>query len=232
MPAWFAAALVLAAVLSGATASVGGFCWRLHDAAARRLFADVNPLSARTALVVVDVQQGLDDARYGVRNNPDAERRIGELLAAWRASGRPVVHTQHLSLNPDSALRAELPGCAIKPEAAPLEAEPVFQKHVNSAFIGTGLEAHLRERGIEELVVVGITTDHCVSTTVRMGANLGFRITVVEDATATFDRMARDGTYYTGDIMHRVNLASLDGEFATIASTSDVLAAANGGGQT
>jgi nicotinamidase-related amidase len=183
-------------------------------------------LSSTTALLLIDVQQGLDDPRWGARNNPDAEQRIADLLAAWRATGRPIIHVQHLSLEPQSPLRADRPGHVFKPEAVPIDGEPVFRKHVNSAFIGTELEAHLRVNGIDSLVVVGITTDHCVSSTVRMAGNLGFNVTVVDDATATFERLGPDGTQYSADLMHRVTLASLHGEFATVRSARDVLAAA------
>ena len=106
-------------------------------------------LSSGAALLLIDVQQGLDDPRWGARNNPDAEQRIADLLAAWRAARRPVIHVQHLSLVPDSPLRADAPGNAFKVEARPLDGEPVFRKHVNSAFIGTDLEAHLR-RGCDD----------------------------------------------------------------------------------
>ncbi|MGH7580274.1 MAG: cysteine hydrolase family protein [Gemmatimonadales bacterium] len=180
--------------------------------------------SPGTALLLIDVQQGLDDAYYGVRNNPEAELRMAELLAAWRAAGRPVIHVQHLSLEPHSPLRQDRPGHAFKAEVLPIAGEPVFQKHVNSAFIGTGLEAHLRTHHIESLVVAGLTTDHCVSTTVRMAGNLGFSVTLVEDATATFDRRGPDGAHYSADLMHRAALASLHGEFATVKSARDVLA--------
>jgi nicotinamidase-related amidase len=181
-------------------------------------------LSSGAALLLIDVQQGLDDPRWGARNNPDAEQRIADLLAAWRARGRPVIHIQHLSLEPQSPLREDAPGHAFKVEALPMAGEPVFQKHVNSAFIGTDLEAHLRAHGIKSLVVAGITTDHCVSTTVRMAGNLGFAVTVVEDATATFERRGPDGAHYSADLMHRVALASLHGEFATVRSAHDILA--------
>jgi nicotinamidase-related amidase len=180
--------------------------------------------SAGPALLIIDVQEGLDDPRYGARNNPDAERRMADLLAAWRAARRPVIHVQHLSLEPQSPLRADRPGHVIKTEVKPLPGEPVFQKHVNSAFIGTELEAHLRAHGIESLVMVGLTTDHCVSTTARMAGNLGFSVTLVEDATATFERRGPDGAHYSADIMHRAALASLHGEFATVRTARDVLA--------
>ncbi len=182
-------------------------------------------LSSRTALLVIDVQQGLDDPRFGERNNPDAEKRIADLLAAWRASDRPVIHVQHLSLEPESPLREDRPGQALKVEVTPKPDEPLFQKHVNSAFIGTELESYLRSRGISELVVVGLTTDHCVSTTARMAANLGFTVTVVDDATATFERRGPDGTHFTADLIHRAELASLSGEFATVRSAQDIIAA-------
>jgi len=176
------------------------------------------------ALLVVDVQQGMDDPRYGARNNPAAEQRIADLLAAWRRAGRPVIHVQHLSLHPHSPLRPDAPGNAFKREALPLPGEPVFRKHANSAFIGTGLEEHLRARSIESLVVVGITTDHCVSSTARMAANLGFTVTVVDDATATFERRGPDGAHYSAELMHRTALASLHEEFATVRNSRDLLA--------
>jgi nicotinamidase-related amidase len=176
------------------------------------------------ALLLIDIQQGLDDPKWGERNNPNAEQQIAAMLAAWRRAKWPVIHVQHMSQRPTSPLRPNLPGNAFKPEATPLEGEPVFQKTVNSAFIGTPLEDHLRREGIRSLVIVGLTTDHCVSTTVRMAGNLGFDVVVVEDATATFERTGPDGVRYSADEMHRIALASLHDEFARVQSARDVLA--------
>jgi len=181
-------------------------------------------LTSSTALLLVDVQQGLDHPRWGERNNPGAERNIARLLAAWRQANRPVIHVQHMSVEPDSPLRPELPGNAFKPEAAPLPGEPIFRKTVNSAFIGTTLEAHLRARQIDALVIVGLTTDHCVSTTTRMAGNLGFHVTLVSDATATFERTGPDGAHHSAEQMHQLALASLHREFATVRGTHEVLA--------
>ena len=188
------------------------------------------PSKGSPALLLIDVQQGFDEPVWGERNNREAERHIAGLLAGWRAAGLPVLHVQHLSTSADSPLRPDRPGNAFKPEAAPRPAEPVFRKSVNSAFIGTGLEDHLRTEGIGRLVVAGLTTDHCVSTTVRMAANLGFEVTVLDDATATFDRTGPDGTHYTAEQVHRLALVSLHGEFAAVRSTGDVLRDLQSGG--
>lgn len=176
------------------------------------------------ALLLIDIQTGLDDPRWGQRNNPEAEQRMLELLGAWRARSAPVIHVQHMSTTPGSPLRPGQPGNAFKPGFAPSPGEPLFQKTVNSAFIGTDLEAHLRRAGIGALVIVGLTTDHCVSTSTRMAGNLGFDAVVVSDATATFERTGPDGAHHPAEDMHRLALASLHGEFARVRTSAEVLA--------
>lgn len=188
-------------------------------------YRDYESLSlAESAIICVDVQQGFDRERWGERNNPDAERHIAELLAAWRAAGHPVIHVRHDSTEPDSPLRPGRSGNEFKPAGEPEPGEPVVGKRVNSAFIGTELEALLRERGVRRPVFVGFTTDHCVSTSVRMAENLGFEPYVVSDATATFDREL-GGTRYAAEQNHRLALAQLADEFATVVETATLLAA-------
>jgi nicotinamidase-related amidase len=180
-------------------------------------------LPQSTVLLVVDVQDGLTDPGTGERNNPQAESNIARLLAAWRGSRRPVRHVVHDSVEPNSLLRPGLPGNAIQAAAAPEPAEPVYRKNVNSAFIGTGLEKDLRQNGIDTLVIVGLTTNHCVSTTVRMAGNLGFTTFVVSDATAAFARAALDGSMRPAEAVHAGALSDLHGEFATVVDTADML---------
>jgi nicotinamidase-related amidase len=185
--------------------------------------AEPGPLSENAALLIIDVQRGFDDPSWGGRNNPGAEGRIARLLEAWRASGLPVFHVRHLSREPGSPLGAGEPGSEIKEEARPLAGEPVIEKSVNSAFIGTDLEARLRERSINSLVITGLTTDHCVSTTARMAGNLGFKTRVVPDATATFDRTGPGGASYSADHVHEMALLNLHEEFATITPAETLL---------
>jgi nicotinamidase-related amidase len=178
---------------------------------------------AKPALILIDIQQGFDDPRWGRRNNPRAESNAAQLLSEWRNRRAPIFHVQHSSRFPDSPLRPDQPGWEIKKEVAPQGGETRLTKNVNSCFIGTPLEQELRKKHVTDVVVCGLTTDHCVSTTVRMAANLGFNVYVPFDATATFDRVGPDGQKYSAQQMHQTALASLHDEFATVASSDEII---------
>lgn len=173
------------------------------------------------ALVVIDVQVAFDDPAWGERNNPDAESRIAELIAGWREADAPRFHVRHRSADPAGRFRDG--GFEFKPEARPVEGEPVITKSVNSALIGTDLEEQLRATAVGTVVIAGITTDHCCSTTARMAANLGFGVWMVDDATATFERSGPDGQRYDAETMHRTALASLHQEFAEIVTSREAV---------
>lgn len=169
------------------------------------------------------MQQGFDDALWGRRNNPLAEIHIVRLLEAWRDQQWPIIHVQHQSRFAGSPLHPTNLGYALKAQVHPLPGETLITKQVNSAFIGTSLETLLRQRHITTLVVTGLTTNHCVETTVRMAGNLGFLTYLVSDATATFDRVGPDGRLHRAEDIHAISLTSIHGEFAQVVTTDEVL---------
>lgn len=153
-----------------------------------------------------------------------------------------IIHIFHASENPASPLHPQHPLKGVRPLdfARPLlpdadhhndteptndEGEKVLWQTLNSsAPISPDLEAHLRQRGIRQLLVGGLTTDHAVSTTVRMAANMRLvdpgNIVLVADATATWAKAGIDA-----ETVHRVSVASLEGEFAEVMRTEDVVKA-------
>ena len=176
------------------------------------------------ALILIDIQKGFDDIAYwgGQRNNPNAENNAAELLKIWRENQLPIFHIQHCSSNPNSLLHASNAGNAFKEMVQPISGEPIIKKNVNSAFIGTDLKRQLDEQQISTLVIVGLTTDHCVSTTTRMAGNFGFETFIVSDATATFNKKGIDGQLFSAALIHDTALASLNGEFAKVVTTAFV----------
>ncbi|KAI1092227.1 Isochorismatase hydrolase [Rostrohypoxylon terebratum] len=195
------------------------------------------------------------------RSTPDFEHNVALLLEAARAHNKKqdecegegkgaggttnavvVCHVHHHSTEPNSPLR---PGAQVEVDGRLVEGsqpqtlaqpqqhehEPRFVKNVHSSFVGTGLEAYLRDRGVRQLVLAGLTTDHCVSTTTRFAYDLGVvsvagpdgeidegDIVVAGDACATFAKGDFDA-----ETVHKVHLASLKGEFAQVEKTQDIL---------
>ncbi len=172
----------------------------------------------RPTLLLIDVQRAFDDPSWPERNNPDAEARIADLLAAWREEGAPVVHVRHESTESEGLFRRGTESFEFKPEAVPHAGEPVVEKLVNSGFIGTDLEERLRAAAAETVVIAGLTTDHCCSTTARMAGNLGFETWFVSDATATHARGAFDA-----ETIHRTALASIDEEFCEVLDSAEAI---------
>ena len=183
-------------------------------------------LPCDAALIVIDVQEAIDDPRWGPRNNPGAEAVIAELIAAWRAQALPIFHIRHDSTEPNSAYRPNTPGHPFKPEAAPLAGETVIGKSANSAFIGTALEEALDAVGATTLVVCGVLTNNSVETTVRHGGNLGYRIFVVADACWAVDKHDLSGRLWPAADVHALSLANMQGEYAEVVDGAMALRAA------
>ncbi|MEG3240746.1 cysteine hydrolase family protein [Streptococcus suis] len=133
----------------------------------------------KSALLVIDIQNLL------VKEKPYA---IEERLALWqdsitkaRQAGLEVIHVRHQ----DQELVKGTADWEIHPLVAPLENEMIFDKTFNSAFKETGLHAYLQEKGIEQLIIMGMATNFCIDTTIKVAYELGYKVAVIQDGTTT-----------------------------------------------
>jgi len=183
---------------------------------------------ANAVLLPVDMQQAFDASPWPRRWNGAVDRNGQAVLAAWRSQGLPVVHVRHDSVTPGSTLAPGQPGNAFRPGFGPQDGEAVVSKSVNAAFIGTDLDLRLRRLGIRTVVVFGISTDMCVSTTVRVGANLGYEMILVEDACDCFDLPDGAGGTIPARTSHEIHVATLRFEFAQVVGTQEIVEALTG----
>lgn len=179
--------------------------------------------SAWPALLIIDMQKGMADPALE-RNNPGAEDNIALLLDAWRARGAAVVHVRHISRTPGSPFWPGQPGAEFQQRFAPAEGAHVVEKNVPDCFIHSGLERWLRVRGIDALVIVGVSTNNSVEAGARTAGQLGFTVRVVSDATFAFARKDYAGHPRSAEEVHLMALANLDGEYAIVGDTAGVLA--------
>ncbi|MGU3305962.1 cysteine hydrolase family protein [Pseudomonas sp. M5A4_2d] len=189
----------------------------------------MDPLDINAALIIIDMQQGMNDPKLGRRNNPQAELQIQHLLHAWRQAQRPIVHVRHMSRTPGSVFWPGQPGCEFQPALAPLQHEHVLEKNVPDAFTATGLERWLHVRSIKQLVVAGIITNNSVESTARSGGNLGFEVIVAADACYTFDQTDLSGRLWPAEDVHALSLSNLAMDYATVIETRDLLARCQAG---
>lgn len=197
--------------------------------------------SSSSVLLLVDIQQGFNDpTHWGTkRSTPEFEANVAKLLDAFRKANATVLHVCHHSTFPASPLHPSKPGAEFMPYAAPLPTERVFPKTTNSPFVETDLEKVIRSLNPKHLVMGGLMTAHCVSTTMRAASNLRVldhsygctvkedvptgKISLVEDATATFNVFYNDKEF-DAETVHAVHLASMKDEFCDIATTEQIVA--------
>ena len=144
--------------------------------------------SPRT-LLIIDIQRdyfpGGAYPLVGPQAAAEAARRV---LDSFRASGEPVIHMKHVWDAPDAEfMRPGTEGIEIHPTVAPADGELILEKTSPNSFVETPLEAELRQRDPDELVVAGMMSSMCVDATVRAAADLRFSPTVIHDACAAPD---------------------------------------------
>jgi nicotinamidase-related amidase len=190
------------------------------------------------ALIVIDVQESFR-ARplWRVVDNPEIVSRVGDLVAAARASGDLVVWVLHAEPGTDTVFDPANGHVRLMDGLVPEVGEPVLTKTSHNAFTTTNLQQTLTERGVREIVVCGIRTEQCCETTARIGSDLGYAVVFVTEATATFpsphrsapasqsveELLADPRTLSAADMAERTEYA-LAGRFATIATVAELTA--------
>lgn len=177
---------------------------------------------SRAVLLPIDMQRGFDEPSWPRRWNDRVDANGLALLDEWRRSGRPIIHVRHDSIEPGSTLAPGTPGNDFRSGFSPQGDEPRISKSVNSAFIGTDLDLRLKRLGAKHVVVFGISTDMCVSTTIRTGANMGWDMVLVPDACDCFDLPDGKGGTISAEDIQAAHVATLAFEFCRALSTAEL----------
>lgn len=190
-----------------------------------------------SALLVIDIQESFRQRTiWREVSNPDLVPNVNRLVEAARARGDLVVWVLHAEpgtggpFDPDNGFVRYVDGLT-----APGPGEPQLVKTSHNAFTTTNLAQLLTERGIRHLVVTGIRTEQCCETTARVGCDLGYEVSFVTEATATFpsphwtlpdstalDAMLADPRTLSGAEMTARTEYALAGRFATVRTVDEL----------
>lgn len=176
------------------------------------------------ALILIDIQNDyFSGGSMALENMDNVAQKCNQLLTHFRKDSFPIVHIQHVSTRAGATFF--LPntyGCEINELVKPENNEPVVIKHYPSSFRETELEALLKAKGINELVICGAMTHMCIDTTTRAAFDLGFNCTVASDACAT-KALEFDDKKVSATEVNTAFLAALSSPFANILTTDAIV---------
>ncbi len=180
---------------------------------------------SQRVFIVIDVQNDYFPGGAMALHEPEvAAERAHQALEHARRTHLPCIVIQHVADKPGATFfKPGTRGADLHPDFSPRSDERHLIKHYPNAFRETALEATLRRLGAEEIVIVGMMTHMCIDTTVRAASDLGYRVTVLGDATAT--RALRFGTETTpAPMVQTAYLAALHGSFARVITSAQWMA--------
>lgn len=179
-----------------------------------------------TALILVDIQNDyFDGGRWTLSKIDQASDNAAKVLAHARENENMIVHIHH-EMPSDSApfFRPGTPAAEIHPKVAPQAGEEVILKHKPNSFLNTRLQDTLSSRGISNLLIVGAMSQMCIDATTRAAADLGYKVTLIEDACAARDAEFK-GIAVPAAQVHAAFMSSLSGTYATVIDCESFLAA-------
>ncbi len=140
----------------------------------------------RSAVLVVDVQEGLFNEVPRPYLADETLAVINEMVDQARKKEIPIVFIQHET--PDGSLMHGTKGWEIEPGLTVLEDDILVRKTTPDSFFHTDLQDKLSKMGIENLIICGYATEYCVDTTIRRSAALGYSVQIVADGHTTHDK--------------------------------------------
>ena len=176
------------------------------------------------ALLVIDIQKDyFPGGKMELVGALEAANKAARVQRHFRQLGLPVIYVQHIALSPTATFfLPDTYGAEIHQDVAPINNEQVVVKHFPNSFRETRLAQLLTELAVRELTVVGMMTHMCVDTTVRAANDAGYQVTLVGDACAT-KNLEFDGSEVSAADVQVAYLAAIDGSFATVVSTSQLV---------
>lgn len=177
------------------------------------------------ALLIIDIQNDyFPGGAMELVGSPEAGEQAGRLLKLFREKSKPIIHIQHIARGEGATFfLPNTNGAEIHNSVTPLEGETLFQKSHPNSFLETPLLEHLHKQQITQLVIVGMMTHMCIDTTTRAASDLGFNCLLVHDACATKSLTFDDVTVPARHVQASY-LAAIDGSFAKVLSTDEMLA--------
>lgn len=176
-----------------------------------------------TALVIIDVQNDyFPQGKCELFQSEQALKVTKRLLKHFRERKLPIFYVQHISPEDAAFFLPNTKGVQLHKEIEPLGSEYIIVKHTPNGFHETTLQEKLTSLSIKNLVMCGMMTHMCVDTTVRAAKDLGYLVTLISDACATKD-LEWNGRKLPASLINDVYMASLNGRFATVMSSTDYL---------
>lgn len=179
---------------------------------------------SKTALVLIDIQNDyFDGGKWPVANMQLIAANAAAILTFARKEGLSVFHIRHESPSETAPFfRPGTRGAQIHESVKPQDNEPVITKHRPNSFFETSLKQQLKAANITDLLICGAMSQMCVDATTRAGVDLGYAVTVIEDACGAKEQVFNEREIPAHDV-HAAFMAPLAMSYARVIDTQSFL---------